>query len=205
MPLVYQQNINESTQLGVWYIQESEAYLLESIPLLQQIHHPHKRLQHLAGRFILKQMQPDFPLEKILISATNKPFLLSEQYHFSISHCGDYAAAIISTQTRTGIDIEIPKEKILSIRKKFMNADEYLITDLLTELQLATMIWSAKEAVFKWYGTGSVDFKKHMQIVSVEKSAAQYLFTILFSKEEHSFLKVWLQMQNGICIAWLAQ
>ena len=26
------------------------------------------------------------------------------------------------------------------------------------------MLWSAKEAVFKWYGAGSVDFSEHIQL-----------------------------------------
>jgi hypothetical protein len=50
MPLVYQQNINASTKLGVWHIEEPEAFFLEQVPLQREITHPNKRLQHLAGR-----------------------------------------------------------------------------------------------------------------------------------------------------------
>ena len=31
MPLVYQQNINETTKLGVWHITESEAFFLQQV------------------------------------------------------------------------------------------------------------------------------------------------------------------------------
>ena len=51
MPLVYQQNINESTRLGLWHIAEKEDFFLNQVPLKKEITHPHKRLQHLAGRF----------------------------------------------------------------------------------------------------------------------------------------------------------
>ncbi len=204
MPLVYQQNINESTQMAVWHIQELEAFLLNSVILSQTIHHPHKRLQHLAGRFLLKHLNENFPLEDILISPTNKPYLLSGKYHFSISHCGDYAAVIVSTATRAGIDIEIPREKIISIRRKFMNENEYLLTDLLDEKHAATLIWSVKEAIFKWYGTGSVDFKRHMHVINAEKIGEQYLLQVMFSKEERTILLVYAEFHNGLCIAWLA-
>lgn len=204
MPLVYQQNINESTQLAVWHILETEAFLLNSVVLTQTIHHPHKRLQHLAGRFLLKHLNTDFPLEDILISPTNKPYLLSGKYHFSISHCGDYAAAILSTTSRAGIDVEIPKEKILGIRKKFMNENEYRLTGLLNDQQTATLIWSVKEAIFKWYGTGSVDFKRHMHVINAEKIGEQYLLQVMFSKEERTILHVYAEFQKDLCIAWLA-
>src|SRR5687767_15045761 len=69
-------------------------------------------------------MYPDFPYELIQIADTRKPFLPEEQYHFSISHCGDFAAAIVSRDKRVGIDIEIPVEKIARIQDKFLSGEE---------------------------------------------------------------------------------
>src|SRR5882762_10719941 len=100
MPLFYQHNINENTKLGIWQIKEPEVFFLEKVPLKKDVSHPHKRLQHLAGRYLLPTLFSDFPLEEILIADTRKPFLPNERYHFSISHCGDFAAAIISSRSR---------------------------------------------------------------------------------------------------------
>jgi hypothetical protein len=58
MPLVYQQNINESTKLGVWHITEPEDFYLKQVPLQREISHPNKRLQHLAARYLLKELYP---------------------------------------------------------------------------------------------------------------------------------------------------
>ena len=55
MPLVYQQNINAVTKMGVWHITETEDFFA-SVPLQKEITHPNKRLQHLAGRFLLKAL-----------------------------------------------------------------------------------------------------------------------------------------------------
>ena len=82
--------------MAVWHIAEPESFFLEQVPLQKQISHPHKRLQHLAGRLLLKELVPGFPVELIRIADTKKPYLENEPYHFSISHCGDYAAAIVS-------------------------------------------------------------------------------------------------------------
>jgi phosphopantetheinyl transferase len=101
MPLFYQHNINELTKLGIWRIEEPESFYLEEVPLQRSITHPHKRLQHLAGRWMLKRLFPDFPYELIQIADTRKPYLANEAYHFSISHCGDFAAAIVSRDHRS--------------------------------------------------------------------------------------------------------
>jgi phosphopantetheinyl transferase len=119
LALFYQHNINESTKLGIWKIEEPEEFFLAEVPLNRAITHPHKRLQHLAGRYLLKYLFPDFPYTEIVIADTRKPYLPYEQYHFSISHCGNYAAAIVSNKQRVGIDIELPSPKIRKISHKF--------------------------------------------------------------------------------------
>ncbi len=160
MPVFFQQQINEDTRIGVWKIEETEDFFKRNVPQHRAVTHPHKRLQHLAGRFLLQFMFPDFPYELIQIADTRKPYLPGEQYHFSISHCGDYAAAIVSRTGRVGIDIEIPVQKIAAIRDKFLSNDEKQVFQVKDgDFDTMTLLWSCKEAVFKWYGDGRVDFK----------------------------------------------
>ncbi len=171
MPVFFQHQINPATRLGIWKIEETEEFFLGNVPLHRDVTHPRKRLQHLAGRFLLQFLVPSFPYDLIRIADTKKPFLQNEQYHFSISHCGDYAAAIVSSDSRVGIDIEIPVNKIEKIKDKFLSKPEILEFDITerttSNVQLTTLLWSAKEAVFKWYGDGAVDFKKHIQLKKI--------------------------------------
>ncbi len=161
MAIFYQHTINPTTKLGVWHITEDESFFLERVTLQREITHPHKRLQHLAGKYLLQHLFPDFPHHLIQIADTRKPFLLNEEYHFSISHCGNYAAVIVSKDHRVGIDIELLSPKVESIKHKFLNTVE--LTWLKnTGLQSLTTLWSAKEAVFKWFGGGDVDFREHI-------------------------------------------
>lgn len=167
MPVFFQHQINETTRLGIWKIEENEAFFRGNVPLHREVTHPHKRLQHLAGRFLLQYLFPAFPYELIEIADTRKPYLKDEQFHFSISHCGDYAAAIVSRSLRVGIDIELPVEKLRSIRHKFLSAEEMERFPALrgeSELEMLTRLWSAKEAVFKWYGLGNLDFRMDMPL-----------------------------------------
>src|SRR4249920_4111949 len=130
MPIFFQQEVNDNTRLGIWKIEETEEFFKNNVPQHRDVTHPHKRLQHLAGRFLLQFLFPDFPYELIKIADTRKPYLPNEQYHFSISHCGDYAAAIVSSDQRVGVDIEITSEKAEKIKDKFLTQNEQLMFSL---------------------------------------------------------------------------
>ncbi|HEV8081101.1 MAG TPA: 4-phosphopantetheinyl transferase, partial [Chitinophagaceae bacterium] len=91
MPVLYE-HINDFAKIAIWHIAEEKKFFLQKVPLQREITHPHKQLQHLAGRYLLQHLYPDFPYHLIEIADTRKPFLPDEEYHFSISHCGDYAA-----------------------------------------------------------------------------------------------------------------
>jgi 4'-phosphopantetheinyl transferase EntD len=168
MPLFYQHNINESTKLAIWHIVEDEDFFLRKVPLKRNVSHPQKRLQHLAGRYLLTELFPDFPLEEIMIADTRKPYLEDEQYHFSISHFGQYAAAIVSSTNRVGVDVEKTSPAIEKIRNKFLSLHE---SDIAFEgieksghrLRQLTLLWSAKESIFKWYSLGKVNFKENIR------------------------------------------
>ena len=216
MALFYQHNINGNTKLGIWKIEEPEEFFLAEVPQHRAITHPHKRLQHLAGRYLLKYLFPDFPYTEIVIADTRKPYLPYEQYHFSISHCGNYAAAIVSSKQRVGIDIELPSPKIKKISHKFLNIEErekFNITPTafnandkpgLINDKLLTVLWSAKEAVFKWWGWGSVDFSDHILLHSFDIKE-EGIIAANFIRMQRSFdLKLYYKVFETICMVWVS-
>jgi phosphopantetheinyl transferase len=170
MPLLYKQHINHCTQIAVWYITEN-ADFFEHIPLQRSITNGHKRLQHFAGRHLLFTLHPNFPLSSILIAHTKKPFLQNEAYHFSISHAGNFAAVIVSTKNRVGVDVEIVTDKALRIVPKFLSATEQALMPANNLAAYATLFWSVKEAVYKWNGTMGIDFIRDMPIVAINGTA----------------------------------
>ncbi len=214
MPLFYQQNINQTTRLAIWKIEETEDFFSSTVPLNNAITHPHKRLQHYAGRFLLRYLFPDFPYEEILIADTRKPFLPNKQYHFSISHCGDFAAAIVSSKERVGIDIEIPTERVLKIAQKFLSEEERsafninrLTTDnqlSTTNFQLVTLLWSAKEAIFKWWGNGEVDFSEMMQLHVFAPLQNGKINAVFIPKNKEGMnVELDYVLFQKICLSWI--
>lgn len=206
MPLFYQQDINESTRMAVWKIAEPEAFFLSAVPLRRDITHPHKRLQHLAGRYLLRFLFPDFPNEEIAIADTRKPFLPDEQYHFSISHCGDFAAAIVSADHRVGVDIEILTPRVEKIKHKFLHPDERMFVEEIAHEQqvpLLTLLWSCKEAMFKWWGSGEVDFSEVLRIAPFDFNTAGEI-SAQFQKNEFQFpLTLHYKMVENMSLAWV--
>lgn len=209
MPVFFQQQINEHTRLGVWKIEENEEFFKGNVPQHRDVTHPHKRLQHLAGRFLLQFLFPDFPYELIQIADTRKPFLPDEEYHFSISHCGDYAAAIVSKNKRVGIDIEIPVEKIRKIMYKFLSAKEHELFNLIPGAESSTalkyydeptLLWSSKEAVFKWFGEGGVDFHREIQLL--KHNAGSETIDCFFSKTEKDLI-IHYRKFDQLVLAWV--
>jgi phosphopantetheinyl transferase len=207
MPLFYQQNINEGTKLGVWKVEEPETFFLEQVPLQRSITHPHKRLQHLAGRYLLHHLFPGFPYALIQVADTRKPFLPGDAFHFSISHCGDYAAAIVSTEHRVGIDVEIPTEKIRRIAPKFLSDPEQdIIRQHDNDLLALTACWSAKEAVFKWFGDGVVDFRGHIHLhhfTIPPTRGTEGQITCVFDKLAPRLLPLHYKCWDDLVLAWL--
>jgi phosphopantetheinyl transferase len=202
MPIFYQQDIDDSTRLGIWKIEETEEFFLDYVPLQKEITHPHKRLQHLAGRFLLKYLYPGFPVELIKIADTKKPFLEDEAYHFSISHCDDYAAAIVSKTGRVGVDVEIPSFKIDRIKTKFLSEEELFVLSsefLITQL---TLMWCCKEAVYKWWSYGGVDFSEKIKLRSFQLQPSGNL-PVRFLLGETTDLIMHYKIFVKFCLAWL--
>lgn len=203
MPICFEQIISETAKIRVWHITEDESFFLEKVTLQKNISHPHKRLQHLAGRYLLAHLFPDFPHELIEIADTRKPFLPGEMYHFSISHCGNYAAAFVSRNERVGIDIEIITPKVELIKNKFLNEEELQNQSYLT-LSMPyhhwlTLLWSCKEAIFKWYGEGTVDFREHLHIISVDKETVQ----VKLLKGQPQHLTIQYKFFDSMVLAWV--
>jgi len=220
MPLFYQHNINRDTKLGIWRIEEPESFFLEKVPVKRDVSHPYKRLQHLAGRYLLPFLFEDFPLEEIRIADTRKPFLADEKYHFSISHCAQYAAAIVSRRRRVGVDIELITPRIEMVAKKFLTEDEaHYFNDEYAQFleqwglrgrvhqEFLTLIWSAKEAIFKWYGLGEVDFKQHMRLegnITMEGDLVKLPFVFDKGKKTHIMVEGRIFDEQRLIMAWLS-
>jgi 4'-phosphopantetheinyl transferase len=93
---------------------------------------------------------------------TNKPFLKDSFGNISISHSHDKLAIILNQKENTGVDIELIREKIVTIKHKFLNESEAEVAK--NNIEILTYIWAAKETLYKIYGLKGLNFKLNLSI-----------------------------------------
>lgn len=202
MPFNHTIQINADTKVGIWKISEPEDYFLKHVSIQKNISHPYKRLQHLAGRRLLKMLEPDFPVDTICVDSSGKPHLPDPVFQFSISHSENYAAAIVSRSNSVGIDVEKINPKLFRIAPKFLNEKER--SQMPDNLVTYALCWSAKEAVYKWYGKKKVDFKKHIHLKAFHPQKNGRINCVFTKDKEDVELLLNYRVGEEFVLVWVA-
>jgi phosphopantetheinyl transferase len=163
MPFILKTKISEESFLGIWQITEPEGTLRGSLDLspadedrLSEIRHPLRRCQWLACRIVATGLTGDRTLQ-ITYTEKGAPVIAGEAFNISLSHTGEYAAALLSRTCRAGIDIELLRDRILRVAGRFMTEEELGRTTEPCLLEKLYLHWSAKEALYKLYGGDQPD------------------------------------------------
>lgn len=166
MPLSKIESMGPQRAWGLWFISEEEpdlAYLsYESCP--EDIVHPQKRLEYLAGRALIKTLVESvaLPYEGLRKDEFGKPFLKVHPHFISLSHSYPYVAAQIDPEQPVGIDVEQVKEKLRQVGPRILSSDEYRDGD--DNLTKLCIYWCAKEALYKVHGKRNLLFTDHLRI-----------------------------------------
>lgn len=168
MPLYKEWESDPYSLAAIWKIEEPESFFTERTGLEEAgIKSEKRRMERLAGRFLLRHLKEDFPLHNIRPDEHDKPRIEDNQYYFSISHSWPYVAAVISPYVECGIDIQCWHPKMEKLQNKFLSLEEQQFFH--NDPKLITLAWSAKEAVYKWQGRRGIEFIDHLPIVNFEE------------------------------------
>nr|WP_199003336.1 4'-phosphopantetheinyl transferase superfamily protein [Flavobacterium sp. ASV13] len=189
MPLFQTIQFNETTKILIWEITESLEELLSKVVLKEKTQlrlngmksQMHQRA-FLSVRMLIQEM--GFTDHDLHYDEFGKPYFNCHN-HISITHSHHFAAIIISHET-VGIDMELQREKILRIADKFVDTEfeylnpqkilsrsgknaetefDYLNSDVFEEyIKKLTVIWGAKEAIFKIRNEKGISFKDHIKV-----------------------------------------
>ncbi|WP_268848719.1 4'-phosphopantetheinyl transferase family protein [Flavobacterium aestivum] len=178
MPLFKIINLNSSTQILVWEITESYQELFEAVVLnesnMSRLKGMKSEIHQRAFLSVRKLFQEvgytDFDL---YYDEFGKPHL-HDGKHISITHSHQFSAIILSDKV-VGIDIELQREKIIRIADKFADTEfSYLIPNKKIEyIRKLTVIWGAKEAIFKIRNEKGISFKDHIKVNAFEMNDMQ--------------------------------
>lgn len=173
MPLLNRPDILQfSRQYGfciyLWSLTEDEEELARYLPASFHYGSEAKRLFHsskrrrewLAARVLLSTAANIN--DRICYDDYGRPYLHAANTHIGISHSADIVCLALSSQV-IGIDVEAISDKAFRMKSKFLSPGEELVFQSQLEtapLETATVLWSAKEAVFK-QGSG-----KHLHYIT---------------------------------------
>ena len=174
---------------GVWEISESinELKALSDEVNFDQIKSENRKLEILAARALLKKMRGN---SKLNYNKYGAP-ILDNNKKISISHSKKLVAIIVS-ELKTGIDIEIISARVLKVKNKFLSNN-----DNTNESQEdLTIAWSTKECIFKWHQRGNLNFKDDILIKKINHSSK----TIEVFFDENLFILNFLKINNHILV-----
>jgi phosphopantetheinyl transferase len=182
MPLLKEWNIGDHGLAAIWKVEEPESFFKGHTGIEVDMKNEKRRIEHLAGRFLLKHLEEDFPILNIGKDEHDKPRIDNNEYFFSISHSWPYVAAVIDPYSEAGIDIQTWHPNIERIQHKFLSSEEQEMFQ--NDPKLLTLAWCAKEAAYKWNGRRGVDFIEHLPIEYFAGKEEKYQVTIYFKSSK---------------------
>ena len=164
MPFLKDFIINNSTKIILWKIIPGELdqnHLNENDKgLFKKRKGKNSKEYFLAVRKILKNENPELLIKYDL---NGKPHL-NIQKGISISHSNEIVAVGISNEKDFGIDIQYKTNKILKIKHKFLSEMDNVSMTNKYDLESLTMLWTAKESIYKALGVKGISFSKNIII-----------------------------------------
>ncbi|MBK3518168.1 4'-phosphopantetheinyl transferase family protein [Carboxylicivirga marina] len=168
MAIYSQIDVAEKHQVAVWRIDESVEELLGLVDItdadkkvLDAFKLEKRKKEWLASRLLLQKLIGQYP--HIVYNSNGKPQLQGDQRFISISHTNRYAAVSVS-QEPTALDIEICSGRVDKVANRFVHNDEQTYIKAGERTQFLTVLWCAKEALYKYYDIYGVVFKEQFRV-----------------------------------------
>ena len=196
MPFLKEFIINPNTKIKLWKLNlgELDYYELDEYDnnLLKVKKNELVREQFLAVRKILQLEDPSY---KIRYDESGKPSINSN-LNISISHSNLMAAIVFSVHNKAGIDIELKENKIINIHNKFLNDSEKQENEYQSNVDYLTMIWTAKESIYKALGIKGVSFSDNIIIKNINKNKGHGYY--INGKEKYKFDLIFFSIEEYI-------
>ncbi|MGG8497158.1 4'-phosphopantetheinyl transferase family protein [Tenacibaculum sp. TC6] len=205
MPLYKTVIVNNNTKVLIWKIDESYEDLCSGIILTDNSQSRvdgmksdlHQR-GFLSIRHLLKEV--GYSDDDLVYDAFGKPHL-QDGKHISITHSFTFTAIIISEEAPVGIDIEKRRDKIVKIAHKFTPIEEYKsIANHDALVSKLTIVWGAKESLYKIYGKKKLLFLENIYIEDFSFETNETTGKILYEGETSDYDIHFLEMEGFTCV-----
>jgi len=205
MPLYKTITVDKNTKVLIWKIEERYELLCKGIVLTQHCQDRVNSMKseiHRRGFMSIRHLLAveGYTDHDLFYDELGKPHL-TDGKHISITHSFGFSGIIISAK-KTGIDIEKQRDKIQIIAHKFVTEQEsvFLKEEKKDLIQGLTIIWGAKESLYKLYATPGLGFKEHIAITSISEEKAMLEGTIHYKNKTSRYAMSYLDFEGYVCV-----
>lgn len=206
MGIVSIQKFDNDSLLGLWHITESLEELLLNIELtpIDQV--------NLEKRISLRRKKEWLACKNLMRSINNhvvpvrydlngKPFDDEGKYQISMSHSGQYACVYLSPAGPVGADVQKLKPTITASADYFLNDEELHWADI-SNNALMHLLWSAKEAAFKFAGQNELNVKKDIVIKSFNSNQNEPIEVTIYSRKITEKIRIDYYFFDEYVLTW---
>ena len=174
MPLINSIILSNDIQILIWHIEESLQELSENIQLTVEDLNRLKKLKksiNQKGFYAIRNLlfSADINPKNLLYNSMGAPVLKFGK-NLSISH-SKTVAGIAYGSNPLGFDLEYYQKKILKIAPRFLNVEEDFAKKGVNVIEKITLVWTAKEALYKVIQKKGINFSKQLLVAPFEWGA----------------------------------
>jgi 4'-phosphopantetheinyl transferase EntD len=203
MPLYKSISVNSQTTVKIWKIEESYDDLMQPLDLkpesLERVSNMKSEL-HQRGFLSVRHLLRAFGYsdQDLFYDGNGKPHLKDGKY-ISITHSFTFSGVIVSDNP-VGIDIEMQRDKIAKIAKKFVDYEfDYLETGTEDYIRKLTIIWGIKESLYKLFATPGMLFKEHFLVIPFNISDLETVAWIDYNSKKYRYNTAFLEFEGFTC------
>ncbi|MEM6516220.1 MAG: 4'-phosphopantetheinyl transferase superfamily protein [Bacteroidota bacterium] len=203
MPLYKTLRPNSQTTVKIWKIEESYDDFMAPLDLkpnsLERVLGMKSEL-HQRGFLSVRHLLRDlgYTDQDLFYDENGKPNL-KDGKHISITHSFTFSGVIVS-DFEVGIDIEMQRDKIAIIAKKFVDYELNYLSDSDAEyVRKLTVVWGIKESLYKLFATPGMLFREHFLVIPFMLQDGETVAWIDYQDKKLRFNTWFLEFEGFTC------
>ena len=209
MPLYKTITVDAQTKVKIWHITESYDDLMAPLNLKQNSLArvlSMKSALHQRGFLSVRHLlhSEGYTDQDLFYDDNGKPHL-KDGKQISITHSFSFSALIVSDYP-VGIDIEMQREKIAKIARKFVDYEfKYLEKEAEDYIRKLTIIWGVKESLYKLFATPGMLFREHFLVIPFMIKDGSTVAWIDYNNKKHRYSSQFLEFEGYSCAYVLSE
>lgn len=134
-----------------------------------------------AWRALARMLLGD-PTAQFSYSSIGAPLIEASHLNISVSHSATLVAVIISAEP-CAVDVERLDRNFVGVASRYISPSEQPLLALSSHAH--ALLWSAKEALYKYAGRKSLELLSDIRVLSLTPRADDFIFAATIAPHEH--------------------